>query len=63
MEVINDTGAHTFYLPYQILASSLLALAGFLIGLLLAWIILGRYRSRVTQQEKRNAELRALRDA
>jgi len=58
-EVVNETGALSYYLPHQIIASLIIALLPLLIGMFLAWLIWGRRKNRVFEMEKSNAELTA----
>ena len=59
---MNDaiTEAHNFYLPFQILASSVLAVFFWLIGLLLAWLIWGRSKRQAIELDKENSKFRDL---
>jgi len=63
-ETITEISAHSYYLPYQLLASFLLASAGMIVGLLLAWMLWGNRKSQVEmmkiRKEKLAAELKAL---
>ena len=59
METINEVSAQTYYLPFQVIASLILALGGFLVGLILAWISWGHNKARVRKIQAKNAELKA----
>ena len=58
-ETINEINAQTYYLPYQVIASLILALGGFFVGLILAWIIWGHNKARAAAVQAKNEELKA----
>ncbi len=54
---INDLDTDRFYLFHQLTASLLIALAGMLLGLLIAWLLLGRNKRLLKQVQLENQRL------
>lgn len=58
MNVNVNVNAQTFYLPYQVMASLLLALVGVTLGALFAWIFWGHGKRKFVKLERENVKLK-----